>query len=161
MTEEQSFTLEKASRDFARKSNHACWDLLAKDELTDSEKIDLLAAAYTSFYHWRQVGGPAQAQRAYWMLATAHIRLRETETALRYAELCLAEARLSPDEMQDFDWAYAYEVNARAHALAEYADSCREFYSNAADAGEQIREKEDRDLFLNDLKSGEWFGFQP
>ena len=60
------------------------------------------------------------------------------------------------DEMEKFDLAFAYECMARAHALTGNVVEAQLYLKTAQQAGEEIPEKEDRDLFFAELKGGDW-----
>jgi len=60
-------------------------------------------------------------------------------------------------KFDDFDLAYAYEAMARANASLKNKEECQKWYKKAEDAGNKIKEKEDKKLFLSDLQNGPWF----
>jgi hypothetical protein len=60
------------------------------------------------------------------------------------------------DLMHDFDWAYAYEGVARAHAVAGNRDEAIRHIELAQKAGEAIKEEEDRRIFVADFNGGNW-----
>ncbi len=63
-----------------------------------------------------------------------------------------------PDQMEDFDVAFAYEALARSFALAGDHEEYQKNYHLAKEAGESIKDKGDHKVFQNDLQSGDWFG---
>ena len=62
--------------------------------------------------------------------------------------------------MQDFDFAFAYEAVARAHAVAGERADAERFLQKAKEAGEKIQEADDRETFFAELKSGDWNGIR-
>ncbi len=56
------------------------------------------------------------------------------------------------------DFGYAYESAARAYALNQNKNACKKYYALALEACNKIVNQEDKDLFLSDLKGGDWFG---
>jgi hypothetical protein len=60
--------------------------------------------------------------------------------------------------MMDFDLAYAEEGMARALALVGRLEDARPHYEKAKAAGEGLLEAEDREIFLGDFGSGDWYG---
>ena len=56
MSEEKKYTKKEAHREFAIKTNHRVWELLEKNDRSPDEDEEMLQAAMTSFYHWKQVG---------------------------------------------------------------------------------------------------------
>jgi hypothetical protein len=53
----------------------------------------------------------------------------------------------------DFDIAFAYEAMARAQAIAGNKTEREKYIKLAKETGEQIKKKEDRDYFFNELKT--------
>jgi inorganic pyrophosphatase/exopolyphosphatase len=77
--------------------------------------------------------------------------LNRPQSALYHAERCLDICK--EHNIGDFDIAFAYEAMARAHAVAGDKSDCEKYIKLAKEAGEQIKKKEDKDLFFNDLKT--------
>lgn len=65
----------------------------------------------------------------------------------RYLEIC------KENSIGDFDLAYAYEAMARAYAVAGEKGEAGKYIQLTKKAGEQIKEKENRDLLHTDLKT--------
>ncbi len=59
--------------------------------------------------------------------------------------------------MEDFDLAYAEEGLARALALAGETGRAQEHWNRAASLGDKISDPQDKKIFLNDLKTGNWY----
>jgi hypothetical protein len=58
--------------------------------------------------------------------------------------------------MADFDLAFAHECLARAHALSgDHVAAGREL-EMARKAGESIADREDREIFFDSLRGGNW-----
>lgn len=144
----------------AKQLNGRVWELLQSDSLTQDQQDEMRYAAYASCYHWLNAGTAANHQRAEWLISRVHIRVNEPASALRHASRCLALTEAHSSEMEDFDVAYAFEAMARASALAGNLDSARRYYGNAEETGAKIRDDEDREIFMNDLRIGEWFGLK-
>ena len=64
----------------------------------------------------------------------------------------------NPDEVEDWDKAFAIDSLARAYAAAGDMEAAREAKSRAQAAGEAIFDEEDRDIFLRWFRSGNWHG---
>lgn len=65
----------------------------------------------------------------------------------RYLEIC------KENSIGGFDLAYAYEAMARAYAVAGKKGETDKYIQLTKKAGEQIKEKENRDLLHSDLKT--------
>lgn len=158
MSQEQRYTLGEAHQAFARQLNGRVWELLEKEGRSRAEDEDMLHAAHASLYHWLQVGSAVHRQRGEWLLSRVHVVLGQLDAAQRHAQRCLELTERHPDEMADFDVAYAYEGVARAHALAGDWDEAQAYQERARQAGEAIVDQEDRAIFLDDLAGSDWYG---
>lgn len=67
--------------------------------------------------------------------------------AKRYLEIC------KENNIGGFDLAYTYEAIARAYTVAGEKGEADKYIQLAKKAGEQIKEKENRDLLHTDLKT--------
>lgn len=148
-----------AHRKFAVDCFNAIWKLFDKKDRTTDDNEMMIHLAHTSLYHWLQVGEPINEQRGEWMLARVYTILEDKDKSLHHARRCFALTE--KNNFKDFDLAYSYECMARAFALNQQAEECRRYFSLAKSSGEEIAEKDDRDLFMNDLNAEPWFGQQP
>jgi hypothetical protein len=158
MSEEEKFTLDEAHLKFAKQINGRTWQLLEKEDRTDAEEREMLHAAHAAQYHWLYAGTGVHWQRGQWLISRVHVALGNVAEAVRHAELCLEFTDSYRDEMEDFDFAYAYEGVARANALAGVRDRAANYYALARQAGDEIADDEDREIFLGDFKGGDWYG---
>jgi tetratricopeptide (TPR) repeat protein len=158
MSDEKKYSLTEAQQQFAKSTNHRVWDLLDLSSRTEGEEEELLLAANASLFHWLQVGTAVHAQRGHWMLSRVHVVLGRKDDALNQALRCQAITESNPDEMEDFDLAFAQEALARAYALAGDLNKARKHHQKAVALGEAIKDQEDQKIFLGDFQGGEWFG---
>lgn len=82
------------------------------------------------------------------------------EAALRHARWYLELVEAHPEEMSDWDSAFAYDALARACAASGEVDSARQAREQAKAAGEAIAGEEDRLYFMRWFKGGNWHGPQ-
>ena len=127
------------------------WTLLDKAERTVQEDDKMVHAAHASRFHWGEVGTPVEFGRGEWQISRVYSVLNRPQAALFHAQRCLAIC--TEDPIGDFDIAFAYEALARAYAIARTEPECRLYVELAQKAGEQIKDKEDRDYFFSELKS--------
>jgi hypothetical protein len=160
MTEGNTFSLDEAQSHFARSINGRVWELLENDNRTQSENEEMLHAAHASLYHWLYAGTDLNYQRGLWLLTRVHAVLGNNNRALYYANRCMEVTETHSDLMEDFDIAFAYECVARANALSGNDKIARTFLARAVEAGSQIADDEDREIFIEDLKGGDWYGIQ-
>lgn len=158
MSDQKTYTVEEAHEYFAIKSNSRVWELLDKSERSNVEDEEMLHAAHASLYHWLHVGSGLHHQRGVWMIARVHTVLGNGEQATFYSNRCLELTHKYESLLEDFDFAFANESVARVHALIGEVESARTSLKNAEEAGEKIGDEVDRQIFFDDLNSGDWYG---
>jgi len=157
MSEEKEGILKENHLQFAKSTNNRVWDLLEKNGRSPAEDQEMLLTAFASLYHWMKAGTAVNTQRGYWMLSRVHQALNLGEAALEWALKCQEITENKISEMKDFDLAFAREGLARAYALSGDLDKAQEHYDLAAELGKKIANSEDRQVFLNDFESGNWY----
>lgn len=142
-------------------ANNAVWELLDGRALGPAEVDELLERAYAAAHHWRRARGATVVNRARasYLLSRAHATCGHGELALHHATRCSELVSRVPDDMADFDHAYAYEARARALACLDRLDEAREMRRRAVAV--RIGDDQDRAIFEADLAAGPWFGLQP
>jgi hypothetical protein len=125
------------------------WSLLDKSERSPGEAALMIHAAHASAYHWRQVGEPLNFARSDWQLSRVYAVLNRPEPALYHAHHCLEICEA--EGIGDFDLAFAYEALARAYSLDQNHDQSQHYLQLAREAGEAIKEKDDRQYFIDAL----------
>lgn len=160
MKEEKTFTEAEAQRHFAVQFNTKTWELLDQNQRTPEENELMVDYAHASLAHWRVAGTGLHHQRGEWMLAHVYTVLGNASLALEHANRCLALTEQHKDLMEDFDFAFAYEAMARAHALTKDQTESQKFIDMAGQAGDRIKDKEDREIFLGDFNGGNWYGMK-
>lgn len=160
MDEPKTYTEAEAERLFAVNYFNKCWELLDKPSRTTEENGLLIDYAHTSLTHWRVAGTPLNLQRGEWMLSRVNCVLGHAEPALEHARRCRQLTDQHPDLMQDFDLAFAWECLARAHALAGHKDEVDKLCSKAKEAGQRIKDEQDRKIFEADFNGGDWYGLK-
>ncbi|MGD8402410.1 MAG: hypothetical protein PVJ21_02035 [Anaerolineales bacterium] len=158
MSEEKTFTEAEAHLHFAKQYNGKLWELLEKPERTPKEDELLIDYTHASLAHWRVAGTEVHLQRGAWMLAHVYSVLGNATLALQHAQHCQALTEKYKDHLSDFDFAYAYECIARAQALAGNQAEAQKYVEMADKAGAAIKDGEDREIFLGDFNSGDWYG---
>jgi len=158
MSEQESYTIDEAHLVFAKRIHGRVWELLETTDRLLAEDEEMIHAAHASLYHWLQIGMVQQHQRGLWLIARVYVALGRAAETLYYASRCLELTEQNRDSLEDFDIAFAYEGMARANALARDQEKARHYYQLAEQAGQTISDQEDRDIFVADLASGDWFG---
>jgi hypothetical protein len=158
MSEDTKHTVDEAHMMFAKETFGKTWEFMEKSERTQGEDSEMLHTAHTSLYHWLHAGTGLHHQRGEWLISRVHSVLGNPSECLRHAERCNELTQEHADLMQDFDIAFAHESMARAHALIGNKDDAEKYMSLAEEAGNSIADKEDREYFFKDFRSGEWKG---
>lgn len=147
---------------FGVQLNNGTWNAIDAGEIgPDSplpERETVLYGAYAGAYHWRQVPEPATTARGEHLIARTAILTGFYELARSHAARCLELLEASPDEAEDWDWAFAHEAIARAAAALGDEPTTHEHHATASRLGAAIADEVDRTIFLDELARGPWFG---
>ena len=125
------------------------WTPLDNGDRSPSEADLMIHAAHASAYHWHQVGEPLNFARSDWQLSRVYAVLDRPEPALYHARHCLEICEA--EGIGDFDLAFAYEALARAYAIDQDPVQFQHYLQLAQEAGELIKEKDDRQYFFANL----------
>jgi tetratricopeptide (TPR) repeat protein len=158
--ENDCFTLAEARLHFAVDFHSKTWELLDKSERTQDEDERMVDYAHASLAHWRSAGTAVRHQRGEWMLARVYAVVGEPKLALKHAYRCAEILQSNSAEMRDFDFAFSYEAVARAYAASGDRAEAERFLQKALEAGNQISESEDREVFFSELRHGPWHGVE-
>ncbi|MGB3479515.1 MAG: hypothetical protein WBB67_10175 [bacterium] len=151
MTEEKKYTEQEWHKRSAITLFNLVWSLLDKKDRTKQEDDKMIHAAHASRFHWGEIGAPVEFERGEWQISRVYSVLNRPQSALYHAGRCLDICK--EHNIGDFDIAFAYEAMARAYAVAGDKSDCEKYIKLAKEAGEQIKKKEDKDLFFGDLKT--------
>ena len=127
------------------------WSFMDKKERTKEDDDKMVHAAHASRFHWGEIGKPVHFERGEWQISRVYSVLNRPQPALYHAKRCLEICK--ENNIGDWDIAFAYEAMARAYVVAGEKTESVKYIKLAKEAGEQIKEKEDRDLFFTDLKT--------
>jgi hypothetical protein len=158
MSEEKTYTLSQAQLHYAIDFHGKTWELLEKKNRTPDENQRMLDYAHASLAHWRAAGAEVRHQRGQWLLSRVYAVLGEGRRALMHAQFCFELLESHKADMEDFDFAFAYEAIARAYAVNGDEAEAKRYIQMAQKAGEAIKEKEDKDIFFLELNEGDWHG---
>ena len=131
MTVEQRYTESEAHYLFAVDFHTRTWNMLDLPSRTRDEDERMLDYAHASLAHWRVTGTHRHHERGEWMLARVYAVLGEAVLALRHAQRCMELMERYKEEMEPFDFAFAPEALARAHALAGNAAQAHQYIAMA------------------------------
>lgn len=140
---------EDAQRQLAKDLFGRTWALLEADGRTAEQDDEMIHAAHASRFHWGEVGGPEHRARGEWQISRVYSVLGRGEPAVHHARRCLEICK--QNGIDDWDLAFAYEALARAHATARDMQEAARYKELAREAGEQIADAEDREIFDADF----------
>ena len=103
-------------RRFAVELFNRSWDLLEQADRSPDEDAEMLAAAFGSAWHWRQVGTAENRALGDHQIAKVASHVGQPALALHYARRALEAIELG--HFGDWQVAAAYEGMARASAVA-------------------------------------------
>ena len=155
---EPPFDMESAHRWFGIELNNRTMDALEAGVVTPETAESHIHAAHASCHHWMQVGTAANHGRGEFAVASVYAAAGLGEAALRHAGRYLELIESHPEEMEDWDRAFAFDALARAHAAGGDVDAAREARDRARAAGEAIADKGDRLYFMRWFEGGNWHG---
>ena len=130
----------------AVEANNATWDVLRSG---GSAATDAIRGAYAAAYHWERARGfrPENEVRALYLIGKAWLAAGHPEQALDYAGRMLAEC--TTHAIDDFDLAYAHELQARALHATGRTDEARAAWSAAVST--PVSDAEDRAIVTADF----------
>ena len=153
---EPPFDRDSAHRWFGIELNNRTMDALEAGHVTPETAESHIHAAHASCHHWMQVGTAANHGRGEFAVASVYAAAGLGEAARRHARRYLELVEAHPEEMADWDRAFALDALARAHAAGGDLDSARQARDRARAAGEAIAGEEDRLYFMRWFEGGNW-----
>ena len=126
MSDDEKMTLNEFHKKLAIKTNGGIWGVLDNNSPTTEELDNALEMAYTSLYHWKQIGKPINVARGEYMISRVMSHRGLGDMALFYAERTL---KLTEDaeEKANFDMGFAYEVLAKAYSVKGDKENCKKY----------------------------------
>jgi hypothetical protein len=125
------------------------WELLDQGARSSDEDVEMLTAAFTSRFHWLQVGGPRNFCISDWQVSRVAAVLGHATLAAEYGRRSLQTA--SREELGPFYVAYAHEALARAARIVGNDKGRQEHLDAAYGLLERIEDSSERDLLAPDL----------
>ncbi|PCJ62159.1 MAG: hypothetical protein COA79_05580 [Planctomycetota bacterium] len=157
---ESVFDMENAHKILGPSINNITWELMEKENRSEEEDDLMIDAAHASCFHWHYAGTHVHHQRGEWMIARVYTILGFKMESMRHAKRCLSITKEFPNEMENFDWAFAYECFARAYALSGNKEEALKYKKEALNAGSNCKDPEDREVFESEFKKYDWFGIE-
>ncbi len=151
-----AFDKAAAHKWFAVELNNATWDWLDAEDYESPSAERMVHAAHASCYHWLQVGGAASHARAECLVANVHAAIGDGSGAIRHALRCVELTQVHAGDLSDWDWAFAYDALARAHAAAGDNEQASSVRLQAGELGNKIADKDDKAFFDKWHCAGNW-----
>ncbi|GAJ17526.1 unnamed protein product [marine sediment metagenome] len=92
------------------------------------------------------------------MISHVYAILNRQEPALYHVKECMELTE--KNKFVDFDLAYAYEAMARAYAATGEKSEYEKYIKLTKEAGEKIKNEEDKKIFDSDFASEPWYGMK-
>ena len=151
MADNPSFDTEHAHKYFSANCFNTAWQLIEKPDRTPDDDEQMIRLAQASLWHWTQRSDCTDKNLSigYWQASRVYALLGEVENARKYAQCCLDK---TPAD-EPFFLGYAYEALARAESIADNGAKAKEHLAEARRHAEGVRDAEDKQLLVNDLKT--------
>jgi hypothetical protein len=127
------------------------WNLIDKVNRSPEETDEMVHYAMASLYHWGKRKDCTNRHRSIgsWQVSRCYTLAGKLEQAERYGKLCL---KFSENE-EPFYVGYAHEALSRVYGLNGETDLKNDHFQIANNLSERIKDKEEKDLLLADLKT--------
>ncbi|MFW9807885.1 MAG: hypothetical protein ACFFE6_00765 [Candidatus Thorarchaeota archaeon] len=149
MSDDEKMTLDEFHKKMAIKTNGGVWSVLDKTSPSNEELGKALEMAYTSLYHWRQIGKPINIARGEYMISRVLSDMEMGDAALFHAERTLKLTE-EAEEKADFDMGFAYEVLAKAYSVKGDKEACKKYIEMSQKVIDTLGE-EDRKISQGEL----------
>lgn len=149
MTDHSDSDLTDLHRKLAPLAFNRTWELLDLPELTRSQEEEMMASAFTSRYHWYQVGEPRNLAIADWQVSRVAAVLGYADLAFRFGECSLETC--TNNGLDAFVTGFAHEALARAAAEVDDVDTFTHHLEAARALLEDIEDPEEREVLEADL----------
>jgi hypothetical protein len=155
LTDDDKLTLNEFHKKMGAKTNGGVWGVLDNNEPTEAELEDALEMAYTSRYHWKQVGTLTNDVRAAYMISRVFSHMKNGDQAVNYANQMLDLAKKAEkddaDNWASFDMPFVYEAIAKAHAAAGNKDECKKYTQMSQELIDKLEDKQDKEICQGEL----------
>lgn len=154
MKKEKHILINNIHRYFGVLFNNTAHVYFDKKNRTQEDIEDMINYAHSALHHWKLFSGGTNANvhRGEYMIAKAYALAGNKAESLRHAKKCIELTKKFPDEMKDFDFAFANEVMAMAHHLNGNKKEFKKYKDLAEKKGNEIKDKGDRKVYFDELK---------
>lgn len=150
---EPMIDVEQAHRHFAKSCFNETWELLERDDRSESDNEEMIHTAHASRWHWLKSGDATPENHAVrdWQLARVYAVAGRAVPASRYAAESLVWCE--QHDLDPFYTAYAYEALARAAAVGERWDDRDHYVRLAEEMTARVDDRDSGQMVLDDLAS--------
>jgi len=139
-------------RYFAIHFNQKVWELLAKSSISVEEGYDLIDTVHTSNHHWKFAGTVINQQRGAYVIARVYLAVGSPDAAMIYAKRCLEITKQEPEDITDFDYAYAQEIMWKCCLAEGKKEEAATYKAEARRLGDLIVDPDDKKVFDEDFE---------
>ena len=146
-----SFDIQAAHKYFAAHCFNSAWDLIEKKDRTPEDDRLMVALNQASIFHWLQRPDCSNERLSvgFWQASRIQSLLGNAAEARRHGEVCMSYS----GELAPFYLGYAHEALARAAKLVGDTKLMLTHKAAARKLANDIKEKDERDLLLNDIEA--------
>ncbi len=155
LADDDKLTLKEFHKKMGAKTNGGVWGVLDNNDPTETQLEDALEMAYTSRYHWKQVGTLTNDVRAVYMISRVFSHMKSGDQAVSYAnamfDLAKKAEKEDTDNWADFDMPFVYEAIAKAHAAAGNKAECKKYTKMSQELIDKLKDKQDKEICQGEL----------
>ncbi len=144
--------IDKWHRWFAIECNNKAWDIAELPNRTIEQTQAMLLSAYTSWWHWSQIGQAVHYARAEMLLAWVNAVADRGADALQHIDSARDLIDQSADDTSAWDRAFLQLAEAKAAQAAGDQDRHRTTFLGLDAARDTLKEPSDLDTFDNFVK---------
>lgn len=154
MKKEKHILINNIHRYFGVEFNNTTHKYFDKKDRTSEETEDMLGYAHSALHHWKLYSGGTVANvlRGEYMVAKAYALAGKKEEALVHAKKCQKLIKDHPEEMKDFDFAFANEVMALACKMNKDMTGLKKYKALTEKYINEIKSKGDRNVCIKEFK---------
>lgn len=148
MKKEKHILISNIHRYFGVEFNNTTHKYFDKKNRTSEETEDMIGYAHSALHHWKLYSGGTVANilRGEYMVAKAYALAGKKEESIVHAKKCLLLTKDFPEELKDFDFAFANEVMALACKVNKDKVNLKKYKTLTEKYINEIKVKGDRDV---------------
>ncbi len=154
MKKEKHILINNIHRYFGVEFNTTVFEYFDMNKRAEEETNDMINNAHSSLLHWKLYSGGTivNVQRGEYMIAKAYVLAGNKTESMSHAKKCFQLTKDNPNEMKNFDFAFANEVMALAYRLNGDKENYNKHKTLALKITDGIKDKGDKAKCIKDFK---------